>query len=614
MMNSTVRFGPGDSGSNGFTVRYASYPGESAVLEGGVPVKVWYPFNPEGSIWAAPIPAAATGISGLPPRQVYIGGQRMNESYLGNSTLYGYKLLSEKDTSITEWGYVSNNSDLMAAAAAQVVGCNSSSGTAASSSDSTGIPCEQDVEFLYRMVGCQWVEDRLRVQSWGFIDAWNGTTGRWLNISFPQPGWYIQRHKTYANTYPSTAINLLSTLTADPSSGGWGGQPGTGYVSGATGLILYVPRPGVDNISSLDAWVPVLDGPFISLVGDRTAQPSPAFVQNVAFEGLAFQHSTWSHPSGPCGYAPDQSGMYFNCSDAPSLSEHASHAVPGTVQLHTARNVSISGCAFQHVGATGLTIDDGSQDVSVADSLFADTGCHGVRLGQVDDWNTTDVSRQNARYSITNSVFTANGAELRDCSAIMGGYVLNSTISHNNVTDSNWAGITIGWGGWNGAIKSPSLGGNRILNNYISRVNLATADGGPIYVLGDQRHQSEMAGNFVSHALHHAALLYHDEGSTHWWTHDNVVDQTPADMSVPNGGWWWAFLSAWASTEHDILMERITTRYCNRSDIYDGAGNNLTARDITILSAGAAWTEAAQAIIDCAGAGVSSAACPAAGA
>ena len=43
------------------------------------------------------------------------------------------------------------------------------------------------------------------------------------------------------------------------------------------------------------------------------------------------------------------------------------------------------------------------------------------------------------------------------------------------------------------------------------------------------RIRSEITGNFVGCAMHHAAILYHDEGSD---THGNVVDQ-PAKVDQP---------------------------------------------------------------------------------
>lgn len=577
-LNDTVVFTAQDGGTNEFTVTYASAPGERAVFEGGIPLSDWSLHDATHNIWEAALPASLSV-----PREVYIGHDRMNETNLGNATTYGFKILSAADTEITPTGYLTNNSHLVAAALAQQAVCEAAGVPAGSAA------CAADVEFLYRMVGCQWVEDRIRVSSWNVLP------GGWLNVTFPSAGWFLQRHKTYRNDYPSHVVNLHVTLTAD-STAGWGGVPGTGYVSGANRRVFYVPRPGVDNMSVLDAWVPVLDGPFVRVEGQRGSAP----VSNIVFSGLTFRHATWSYPTGPCGYAPDQSGIIFDCGDITngSLPYHASHAVPGALELHAARNMTIEGCVFEHLGATGVTVEDGSQDVLITDSAFLDMGCHAVRFAQVDDWNNTDPNTQNARMTLRNSVVRGTGAGLRDCSAVMGGYLLNSTIANNNVTDAQWAGITVGWG-W-GDPPRPTLGGNAITGNFVSRVNLATADGGPIYVLGGQAHQSEFTGNFVSRALHHAALLYHDEGSCRWHTHDNVADTLPEDIATPNGGWVWIALSAWAGSEHDIRMERITTRFLNVTHIYPG--NNLTLTNLTVLPLGAQWTPDAQAVIDAAGA------------
>jgi hypothetical protein len=54
--------------------------------------------------------------------------------------------------------------------------------------------------------------------------------------------------------------------------------------------------------------------------------------------------------------------------------------------------------------------------------------------------------------------------------------------------------------------------------------------------------RSEIAGNFVSYAMHHAAMLYHDEGSGFFYTHDNAVLQ-PA-LTDPHG-WWWCWSAIW---------------------------------------------------------------------
>lgn len=276
--------------------------------------------------------------------------------------------------------------------------------------------------------------------------------------------------------------------------------------------------------------------------------------------------------------------------------DHATHAVPGAVEVRTGQNITFSGCTWLGSGANALVLDAGTQDSGVSGSVFQDSGCSAVRMAQVDDWNNTDEASQTGRLWVDGNVIRGTGMEARDCAAIMSGYLLNSTLSHNTVSEGMWAGITLGWG-W-GDPARPTLGGNRILSNKVTGVNLLTADGGPIYVLGGQYYQSEMGLNYVGQALHHAALVYHDEGSSHWYTHDNVVDQSQADC-VPNGGWVYAFLSAWAPSEHDLVILNTTTRWLNHSHI--GPGANITVSGTVVIGATDPWPAGAQAVIDQAG-------------
>jgi hypothetical protein len=108
---------------------------------------------------------------------------------------------------------------------------------------------------------------------------------------------------------------------------------------------------------------------------------------------------------------------------------------------------------------------------------------------------------------------------------------------------------------------------------------------------------SEIAFNYVAYAMHHAAMLYHDEGSAYFYTHDNAVLQ-PA-LTDPFG-WWWSYIAAWASSEWDILMANNTAIGVNRSDIAQGP-LNLTLVNSTLLPWGSSWPPAAAAIVNASG-------------
>ena len=153
------------------------------------------------------------------------------------------------------------------------------------------------------------------------------------------------------------------------------------------------------------------------------------------------------------------------------------------------------------------------------------------------------------------------------------------------------------------------ISGRLIVHAPVQHTNLAVSDGGPIYVLGAQAAgQSEMAGNFVGHARHKCSFLYHDEGSSRWWTHHNVVDMPASDMPpICHGDWacnempgHFDFIAAWASSERDIVIENVWNRGLNQSNVFHG--NNITARNLTHLRDGEEWPAGAQAVVDAAGA------------
>jgi hypothetical protein len=240
--------------------------------------------------------------------------------------------------------------------------------------------------------------------------------------------------------------------------------------------------------------------------------------------------------------------------------------VGSALEIRTARNVTITNVVIRNVGGGGLAVDEGSEG----------------------------------------------------CPAIMGGFVRSSNITHNTVTHAQWGGITLGWG-W-GTVKANVLGRNRITGNRVTHTNLATSDGGTIYTLGaNLAGQSTMSHNFVAHASHKSCYLYHDEGSSNWHTHDNVVDSPASDLPAICRGSFvcdempghFDYLGAWAESERDILVERCTTRGLNQSNVYNLTvqagvtvtnGNNITVTSQVFLGDGEPWPAAAQRIVDSAGA------------
>jgi hypothetical protein len=81
-------------------------------------------------------------------------------------------------------------------------------------------------------------------------------------------------------------------------------------------------------------------------------------------------------------------------------------------------------------------------------------------------------------------------------------------------------------------------------------------------------------------------MIYHDEGSSLWNTHDNVV-------RFSNGSLW---LNLWTPTIHD---DTIDGNYTDTA-AYNNSGTNITFQQSTVVTDGS-WPPAAQSIMNAAG-------------
>lgn len=473
--------------------------------------------------------------------------------------------LSSANTRVTASGYETTDAALVAAAAAR----------GADAIDA------RDVELLYTSAGAQWQESRARVAAWAPLNA------SALAITMVQPGWALVRGKPYIESLPTALLGALPPRAL---------APGQGVVSASSQTVTFRPRGGA--MTGASAWAAAIDGELLLI-----NSASRIRVENVSFRG-----ATWLAPTTEGAYAPDQGGIIYRAADLAGgarLAAHAMHAVPAAVTVRGSTHVTLAGVAVAQVGGTGIAVEGGSSDVLLARVRVTDAGCSGVRLGEVADADAPNAT--DTRLTLEDSTLEGLAQVYRDCSGVFGGFVTASVIAHNAINNTNWAGLTLGWLGWGGCPYRPALGGNTIANNTISNVNLVTGDGGPIYVMGqgptsaacgadDLSCRSVIAGNYVSYALHHAAMLYHDEGSAFYYTHDNVVLQPL--LKDPHG-WWWSWAAAWADTESNILITRNYAVGVNRSDCAEG--HNLVIKNNTLLPWGSAWPPAAQAIIDAAG-------------
>ncbi len=477
-LSNPLQFTSADSGSNGYTVRYVAAAASEPVLSGGLAITGWTLHDPGKNIYQAMVPA------GFDTRQFYVNGIRAQRARLvlqapapGNPVLGGGAIA-------TAQGY-------------QV--------TIAGMANWTNVTNIEAVESDW------WVEMRCPVSSvsQGFL-------------VMQDPCW------TMANT-PSSTYNFVRSMDHGlnwlENAYAFLAEPGQWYLDRNANVMYYIPRQGEDmasattvagNLQQLIAGAGTLDG-----------AGNPVFVQNISFEGLSFIYATWLLPNTATGFSEIYSGV------SRDLTSTFGHRIPGAVTFSRAKNIAFIGDTFSHLGGSGLNFDTGSQGASIQGNVFADISGGAITIGDPDDSLQTDVSMQNSGHLINNNYITQTGVEYQGSSALLGFYTANVSIEHNEISNTPYTAMSIGWG-WGVASYA---GNNQIDGNYIHDVMLDMFDGGGIYT-NSSGSDTNLNGNYLDSIGTTGVCstagesiggyagysgMYHDSGSNLYNDSQNVV-------------------------------------------------------------------------------------------
>ena len=341
-------------------------------------------------------------------------------------------------------------------------------------------------------------------------------------------------------------------------------------------------------------------GAYLVVDGFETTPQAVAPVRDITFRGIGFAYSTWNLPV-TTGYLDNQAAVLWNTS-GPTTTPLVT---PGAVAVSRGSGIALTDDSFEHLGATGVDLADGTQDSSVTGSTITDTAAGGVSVGDVDDYFQNDPALMDSGNTVSGNAISYVGQDYTDAVGIWAGYTRDLTVSHNDIGHTSYSGMSIGWGwGWASpcamqaaqgtscVIGGNYAGNNRITDNYVHDVMNVLHDGGPIYTNGAQGEDgagvsSVLAGNYVSVGNDTNNMLYQDEGSSYWDTYDNVT-------SYSDGGNW---IGMWTPT-----INHITVGPANFTDnpSTDNNGTDIDYTGPTVVT-GNAWPAAAQSIMSSAG-------------
>ncbi|MBC3839499.1 right-handed parallel beta-helix repeat-containing protein [Streptacidiphilus sp. 4-A2] len=266
--------------------------------------------------------------------------------------------------------------------------------------------------------------------------------------------------------------------------------------------------------------------------------------------------------------------------------------------------IAFSGDSFEHLGATGVDLADGTQNSSVTGSTVTDTAAGGISVGDVDDYFQNDPDLMDSGNTISGNAISHVGQDYTDAVGIWAGYTRELTVSHNDIGHTSYSGMSIGWGwGWASPCSMQAAQGTSCV---IAQLRGGQPDHRQLCARRHERparrrsdlHQrrpgrgrrrvySVLAGNYVSVGNDTNNMLYQDEGSSYWDTYDNVT-------SYSDGGNW---IGMWTPTINHITV--------GPADFTDNPNTDNNGTDIsytgpTVVS-GNAWPAAAQSVMSGAG-------------
>jgi hypothetical protein len=509
-----------DGGQKGWTVTWAAAPGAKPVLSGGIAVTGWKLHDAAKRIYVADVPR------GTDSRHLFVNGQMAEVAGIE---------LDRKLVTFTNQGLVVND------------------------------PAAGDLKRLDA--------SRLELMALGHfttrfspVERIDGRT-----LMMKQPAWAnnIWGYDTLAHPYKPEdgKLYLRGGLGLLTKAGQWALDP-------AKGKLYYRPADGAD-IAKLAVELPRLQTLF------HIAGTYDAPVHSISVSGLRFSHSSWLGPNGAEGYASQQSGSYltgraaaypaeplvtckWGCPEFESVRNEWSQ-MPAAVQVSAAEGIRFEKNVFAHLGQYALGIGNdasanisgvglGTVDTVVSANVFTDLAGGAIVAGGVrrDAHHPSDPRMTNRQLTIVNNLIRSVSKDYSDNSAILSTYIDGAQIVHNDISDTPYDAIDIGYGwgmhdaGGNANYRTRMHGydwpQNKVYETPTTHRNVVVAynriydtkkhfeDGGAIYNLSASE-GTVIAENHVFD-LSNRIGLYLDEGSKFITLRDNVVEDAGTWLNI----------------------------------------------------------------------------------
>ncbi|TDC44346.1 right-handed parallel beta-helix repeat-containing protein [Micromonospora sp. KC213] len=569
-LSAPLRLTADDSGSNGHTIIWRAAPSARPVISGARAVTGWSLADAGRNIWRANV---GTGIDA---RQLYVDGAVATRARVQ---------VNRADFTASNVGMRFSNAAL---------------------------------SYLNNLAN----QNRVEMESVNsFTDRYSPVQSISGNlITMQQPAWNNNNFGYDTFTSPHRAGPLYLTNAYEFLD-----VPGEWYLNPGTGVLFYIPLAG-QNMSTVSVELPTQQ----SLVSIGGTYDAPA--HHITFSGITFTGTSWLGPSSNQGYVDQQTGAYLagnwswpsfsSCHNGcPQFEAARPHwfQMPAAVQISAANSITLTDSRFVNLGQTAIGVGNdanahasgvglGARNITITRSEIARSSAGGILVGGVraDAHHPSDQRMVNRDITISNNRIHDLGADYRGIVSVLTTYVTNATVSHNEVYNMPYSGMSIGYGwGSNDAGGSnhyanrglynyqpryttpTTAANNRLIGNYIHDVMQQMNDGGCIYTLG-WNPDALISGN---HCLRTNGYfgIYFDEGSKYYTATNNVFSNTGT----------WATANYWGG--ENMGNWTVTNNWSTNgsTNITNGDRGNVVHGNVTVANGN--WPSGAQAVMASAG-------------
>ncbi len=538
-LDQKLKFGPEDSGVNGYRVVYQGANSiEKPLISGGTRLNGWQ--EHEKGVWKTTV----NGVDDV--RQLYINGyaaQRARSKYIYN---FSDSWDDPDDTTYSIDGY------------------------SISKINFPELTNGGDVELVYNLL---WCNQRIPVKE--IRDMGD----EWLFV-FDQPYFGYIMTKYYDTTNP-----LLGNKCSIENAYELIDECGEFYFDKTTKTIYYYPFPEED-MKTAETVVGRCE--FMMEIQGADADNR---VENLEFNNLDFRYGTWIDVNRT-GVSVFQADCIVD-EEMNSTVQSRGRTLPAQIEVDNARDIYIKNCNFQNLGSTAIGMTDFVEDSVVEGNVFRDISGSAASIGSWRYSSTANVPSDLCEdIVLSNNVLRRIGNEFYGSVGFGVYYARNIDLIHNDIAAVPYSAISLGWG-WGSTLPNVlDVSNFTVANNRIYDVSKAVRDGGHIYTLGEIA-GTEIRENYLE-LSHDYGGIYFDSGSAMISAFNNVMKDCMIDSI--------AFGAYKPGTDGANYGQNVYSNWTNRPQSYtlswpEECGNY----EHPIIIEDANWPAEAQAIVDKAG-------------